>query len=384
MLVLLSACSDTDGAGGNRIVIDTLAGGVIQVTNPEQGSWEGGTPWRAVEAFRVGSMDGGGPEMLAGPIDIEVDALGRVYVLEAAAMEVRVFDAAGRHVRTFGRKGGGPGEFNQPAGMTWGPGGELWVVDPANARYSVFDTAGTFLRSHLRSNNSIQMPWPGIVDSAGRVYDVSSDARNESGPTLLRFDRAVERAEGFALPNPPEQHFRIDGRGGFLTRLVPFTPKGYWALSPDGRIWSGFADRYRLELKDVGGRTVRIVEKPFEPVPVTGAEKDSAAKTLDDFVEQGGNVDMGLVPKTKPAFTSLQVDDRGYLWLEPSLPAGETALAFDVFDPEGRYVGRVALPANVTRIYTPVVRGDRLYAVTLDEMEVPQVVGFRLEGRSLK
>jgi hypothetical protein len=385
-LALLAACSEADGAGGAKIVVDTLAGGVVQVTNPDQGTWEGGKPWRAVEAFRVGTMDGGGPEMWGFPADIEVDPIGRVYVLDAAAMEVRVFDDAGRHVRTFGRKGGGPGEFNQPAGMTWGPGGELWVVDPGNARYSVFDTAGTLIRTHLRSNGSIRMPWPGMVDSSGRVYDVRDDSRSGSGPTLLRFDRAVERAEGFALGEVTPLQFKHAIEGGKIqsTVPVPFAPRSYWALSLDGRIWSGFADRYRLELKELNGRTVRIVEKPFEPVPVTGAEKDSAAKMLDGFVKQGGQVDMGMAPKTKPAFTSLQVDDRGYLWLEPSLPAGEAGIAFDVFDPEGRYVGRVALPKNVTRIFTPVIRGDRLYAVTLDEMEVPSVVGFRLEGRAAK
>ncbi len=166
------------------------------------------------------------------------------------------------------------------------------------------------------------------------------------------------------------------------TMPVPFAPRGHWALAPDGRVWSGFADRYRLELREADGRTVRIVEKPFAPVPVSAAERDSAAKTLEDFVRQGGEVDMSRAPSTKPAFTSIQVDDRGYVWVEPSLQAG--APAFDVFDPEGLYVGRVTLPAAVGRVFNPVVRGDRLYAFMLDEMEVPSVVGFRLEGRSVK
>lgn len=385
-LLLLAGCGRADGRVPDGVVVDTLAGGVVRVANPEQGSWEGGKPWRAVEAFRVGSMDGGGPEMLAAPVDYEVDPLGRVYILEAQAMEVRVFDSAGRHVRTFGRQGGGPGELAQPAGMTWGPDGQLWIVDPGNARYSVFDTTGAFVRPYFRHNPSIRMPWPGMVDSAGRVYDVRTDSRSETGPVLLRFDRAVERAESFALPEVAPARFERTSDGGKMraTMPVPFAPRSHWALAPDGRLWTGFADRYRLELKDVQGRTVRVLEKPFAPVPVSGAEKDSAAKSLEGFVKQGGQIDMSRVPKTKPAFTSLQVDDRGYVWVEPSLAAGESAPAFDVFDPEGRYVGRVALPAGVGRIFNPVVRGDRIYAVALDEMEVPSVVGFRLEGRAAR
>ena len=86
----------------------------------------------------------------------------RVYVLEASAMEVRVFDPSGRHVGSFGRRGSGPGEFKQPIALTWGPADQLWVVDPGNARYSVFDTSGAFVRSYFRHNSSVQMPWPGI------------------------------------------------------------------------------------------------------------------------------------------------------------------------------------------------------------------------------
>jgi sugar lactone lactonase YvrE len=126
------------------------------------------------------------------------------------------------------------------------------------------------------------------------------------------------------------------------------------------------------------------VEKPFAPVAVSDAERASVPELLAGFTKQGGRIDMARVPKTKPAFTSLRVDDRGYAWVQPTLPAGERGLAFDVFDPEGRYVGRVALPLEAERTVNVVVRGDRLYAVAMGEMDQPQVVGFRLEGRAAK
>lgn len=384
VLLLLAACSDADGAGADGILVDTLAGGVVHVTNPEQGGWEGGAPWRAVETFRVGSVEGGGPEMFGFPVDIEVDPTGRVYVLDAGAMEVRVFDATGRHVRSFGHWGGGPGEFKQPIALTWGPADQLWVVDPGNARYSVFDTTGAFVRSVFRHNSSVQMPWRGLVDSAGRVYDVALRAPGRTGPVLMRFDQGVQRADTFVLPNPAEQRFEMAQRRGTATWPVPFAPRGHWALTPDGRLWTGFADRYRLELRELDGRTLRVVEKPFQPVPVSRAEMDSVPAMLEGYTKQGGRIDLSRVPNTKPAFTSIRVDDRGYVWVEPTLPAGAAGAAFDVFNPEGRFIGRVALPANVGAIFNPVVRGDHLYAFVLNELEVPSVVGFRLEGRAAR
>jgi DNA-binding beta-propeller fold protein YncE len=383
-LVLLAACGEADGRSSDGIVVDTLAGGVVRVVNPDRGSWEGGAPWKPVETLRIGSVDGDGPDVLAAPVDVEADALGRLYVLDAQAMEIRVFDPRGRHVRSFAREGAGPGELRQPAGMTMGRGGELWVMDFENARYSVYDTAGTFLRQHIRHNSSFTMPWPGMVDVSGRLHDVRTD-RAESGEmrdVLLRFDRAVERPESFPLPHQQTAEFEHE-RGSVIDRApVPFAPRMHWALAPDGRVWSGFSDRYRLEVRETGGRTMRVVEKPFAPVAVSGAEMNSVPALLRSFTQQGGRIDMSRVPKTKPAFTSLRLDDRGYAWVQPTLPAGETGLVFDVFDPEGRYVGRVALPVEAARTVNVVIRGDRVYAVVMGEMDEPQVVGFRLEGRA--
>jgi len=382
-LALLAACGDAPGRPGDAIVVDTLAGGVVRVANPDRGTWEGGAPWKPVETLRIGGVDGDGPDVLAAPVDVETDALGRLFVLDAGAMEIRVFDAAGRHVRSFGREGAGPGELRQPAGMAFGPGGELWVMDFANARYSVFDTTGAFVRQHIRHNSSFAMPWPGMLDAEGRLYDVTTD-RTESGEmvnVLLRFDRAVEKAESFPLPHRATPEFGL--RRGRVTDHVPvpFAPRMHWALAPGGRVWSGVSDVYRLEVRESGGRTLRSVEKPSAPVPVSPAELESVPELLAGFTKQGGRIDMARVPKTKPAFTSLRVDDRGYAWVQPTLPAGDRGLAFDVFDPEGRYVGRVAFPLEAERTIEVVVRGDRLFALVAGEMDQPQVVGFRLEGR---
>jgi len=385
-LVILAACGEASGRAADGIVVDTLAGGVVRVANPDRGTWEGGAPWKPVETLRIGSVEGDGPEVLAAPVDVEADALGRLYVLDAGAMEVRVFDQAGRHVRSFARQGAGPGELRQPIGMTFGPGGELWVMDFQNTRYSVFDTTGTFLRQHFRHNSSFSMPWPGMVDDAGRLYDVTSEQAGSGGTrsVLLRFDRAVEKAESFPLPHQATPEFELK-RGRVTDHVpVPFAPRMHWALAPDGRVWSGVSDSYRLEVREAGGRTLRTVEKPFAAVAVSDSERASVPEQLQGFTQQGGRIDMARVPRTKPAFTSLRIDDRGYAWVQPTLPAGERGLAFDVFDPEGRYVGRVALPLDAERTVNVVVRGDRLHAVVMGEMDVPQVVGFRLEGRAAK
>lgn len=381
---LLAACGTASADGPGRVAVDTLAGGVVQVTNPERGVWTESTAWRAVEDLRIGSADGGGPDMLAMPIDVEEDAAGRIYILDGQALEIRVFDAAGRHVRSFGGQGAGPGELRQPLGMTWGPRGELWVADFANARYSVFDTAGTFLRSYPRHDNSLRMPWPGVVDGSGRLYDTRSSERDgQRVEVLLRYDPSVSRADAFALPQRREQQFEVRNATGTLRNSipVPFSPRVEWALAPDGRVWSGASERYRLEQREADGRLLRTTERPYTPVKVERAELDSIPLRHQDFIQRGGKIDLAAVPKEKPAFISIQVDDRGYLWVRPSAPPAQPTTAFDVFEPAGVYLGRVQLPMQVPEFMPIFVHGAHVYSVTMTEEGVPQVVRFRLEGR---
>jgi hypothetical protein len=83
LTLMLAACGTASADGPERVAIDTLANGVVHVTNPERGAWTEATAWRAVEDLRIGSADGGGPDMLAMPLDVAEDDLGRIYTLDA-------------------------------------------------------------------------------------------------------------------------------------------------------------------------------------------------------------------------------------------------------------------------------------------------------------
>jgi hypothetical protein len=384
-LLALAACGRGADASPDRFAVDS-AGGVVRVRNPEAGSWTPATAWRATQDLRIGATDGDGPDVLVAPGALEVDAMGRVYVLDVQLAEVRVFDAAGRPVRTFGRRGAGPGEMAQPAGMAWAPDGALWVVDPGNGRYAAFDTAGKFLRTRPRPNSSMTMPWPGRFDRAGRLYDVASVRRgNEQVPALLRLAGDAERADTLPLPAFRADEFRAQpGSQVQVSAPVPYAPRLEWALDDTGRVWSGETGRYRLRVQNERGDTVRVVERAHTPVPVSAAERDSVPLALKWFTDQGGKVDLGRVPSEKPAFRSIRFDDRGYAWVRPWTPAGAAETAFDVFQPDGRYLGRVTLPIAIPDEFPVVIRGERLYAVTITAEGTPQVVGYRLEGRAAR
>jgi len=81
------------------------------------------------------------------------------------------------------------------------------------------------------------------------------------------------------------------------------------------------------------------------------------------------------------------LDDAGNLWVQLVAEADEEGRLFDVFDPEGRYLGEVLLPFPVEFFPAPIIRDGYMYAVMEDELEVPFLVRGRIErpaGRRTK
>lgn len=376
LLLFATACGRA--APDGRASETTLPNGAVLVRSPAEGSWTDAERWTLAPD---GALPDPAGEPLAFPAALEADADGTLYVLDAVTQRVHVYDAEGRHVRSFGGGGGGPGEFKQAFGMALAPDGALWVADPGSLRYTAFGPDGTVLATHRRDALALH-PWPGRFDAAGNLWDVDAAAGGAgAGLALLRLAEPGGRPERFDLPPFSREQFTLDRGASKTSAFVPFAPELVWALSPEGRVWSGVSAEYRLALHEPGGDTLRVAELELPPVPVAAADREAAAGMLRWFADQGGQVDLSRLPRNKPAFTAIHVDDRGYLWVRPSLPAGEARTAFDVLDPEARYLGRVWLPAVLPENVPVRVRGDRLYAVVPGEDDVPRVVRFRIQGR---
>ncbi len=118
--------------------------------------------WEAL--FTLGQGDA---EFLV-PGDIAIHAAtGNVYVTDTAAHRVKVYNADGQPVRTFGGAGVGTGQFLNPTGIFIN-GEEVLVADHGNARLQRFDLDGNYCATlHADSLTKPQGLW---VDGAGRVY----------------------------------------------------------------------------------------------------------------------------------------------------------------------------------------------------------------------
>jgi sugar lactone lactonase YvrE len=182
-----------------------------------------------IPAQRFAWLGDDGPGALRQPLGVDTDAQGNVYVADASARRVVVFDASGRflreiagkdmfvrpsgvgvngagtrlyvvdtggvgaagethrvrafelpsgrHLRDIGKRGSEPGEFNLPTDVAVAADGSVYVVDAGNFRVQVFDGEGRFLRffgALGRRGGQFARPKELALDAASNVYIVDA------------------------------------------------------------------------------------------------------------------------------------------------------------------------------------------------------------------
>lgn len=164
---------------------------------------------------------GRGHTLFESPVGLATDAQGRVYVVDQATDEVKVFDADGAHVTTFGGSGDGNGQLLRPTDVDVAPDGTVWVADRDNDRVVAFTPGGDYKSVFRGAQQSMFRPDGIAVGPDGRMLVVdraSSDSLSrvtwyqdgrqlwqlplQGGPNV---DRGAPIAGGVA--------FLADGRG---------------------------------------------------------------------------------------------------------------------------------------------------------------------------
>lgn len=351
----------------------------------------------AAEDLRLG-VDQGPEELMFGHIsDLAVGADGEIYIADEQAVVIRAFDRSGRYLGEIGNHGQGPGEYTRIDSIKVLPDGAVVVLDRPNGRVSNFRPGGDFDSSFQPvggpgGRDSLQ------VDVAGNVYVLGRDpARSHwRASALFRYTNGAENGSvAVPLEEPiPDPGFVVLHP---LGELEPFTIATRSAWNPLGFLVVGRNDEYRLEARSPGGPV--FLERDVEAVAL-GAEERLQWEALADFIVVRGealgfNVTRVVIPDTKPFFAGVFAASDGRVWIRRYVEAIRTppaphfgnpdrppvtwveAPAFDVFEPDGRFLGTVTLPMN-TR---PFVFGEAaIWGVQTNDAGVEQVVRLRLSG----
>ena len=103
---------------------------------------------------------------------------------------------------------------------------------------------------------------------------------------------------------------------------------------------------------------------------------------MEWFTDQGGKIDWSKIPNTRPVVRTLFCDDKANLWVRRVTIKSDDdeeseGPLYDLFDPEGRYLGMLKFPFNL-RSY-PIVRNEIIYGHTRDELGADIIVRARIE-----
>lgn len=387
--VILAGCGDPGLGSGWTTVRDTLPSGTVHVTNiPAANAFP---TWTLVEELRLGSTDGAGPDAFAYLKGLVVLEDGGFVVLDSQTQELRVFDSNGAHVGTHGRKGQGPGEFVDANGLMLGPNGRLWVPDARNGRMSVFDPEDGFIESFPFADGNYGWVWDGAMVEGSRIYRPWSDGNRQ----LIRvYDLTMTVVDSLPLPDEgpedegfdPESQsgvFYLEQAGGYSVFEIPFFAFTVSFIDSRGAVWStrGGDPEYRMTQREPGGATTLMVETRRPAVPVPEVERDSVIDEFRRMLSDAGTSrewDWSRVPKVKPAVEAIFESVEGDLWVRTPSPGG--GVLFDVYARHGTHLGTAGwgLGHSFSDQVAPVVRGDLVWLVVTDELDVPYVVRARI------
>jgi hypothetical protein len=115
--LILAACGDAPPAttAAEPVVRDSAGITIVENHAPR---WRDGEGWRISPApvLEIGMIDGPAAYQLDGVRNAARLPDGSIAVADGGSRQIRIYDAEGRHFRSFGGQGGGPGEFETLAG----------------------------------------------------------------------------------------------------------------------------------------------------------------------------------------------------------------------------------------------------------------------------
>ena len=403
-LAAVAACAGEREAGPHPdVVVDTI--GDTVVVHTLAGSAWGGDATLVAELV-IGEMEGD-LEYLFGQIaSIAVGADGTIYVVDRQVPELRAYGPDGVFRAVIGPAGEGPGELKGPdGGLAVLSDGRILVRDPGNARIQVYSPEAEALDAWPHRGGFFTST-PMYRDRRDNVYvstlmDPQADIRDwviglaRISPDGLPGDTLLPPDGGYEAP---ALEARSPDGSGVSRTSVPFAPTEEWTLHVDGYFLHGISTEYRIDVLNPEG-PVRIIRR-FEPVPIAAAERAEEEARISRNMRRtqpGWRWSGPAIPDQKPPFRDIYAGRDGRIWVSVSLPSYERddpdydatdpeavedrwrdGVGFDVFEPDGTYLGRVTTPEGFATYPTPIFNGELVWAAMIDDLGVHRVVRFRV------
>ncbi len=375
--------------------------------------WGAGDGWTISDEplVQIGALAGAPEHQLDGVVGTVRLSGGDIVIGEWTTGELRRYDAEGNLVWRAAGDGEGPGEHRFLAFVGRLPGDSLVTFDHGLLRVQVFAPGGEAVRT-------ISVEWPGSGFGPGDIIGLSerhlvltfADQRGEAPPPgvarwpeidimALSLDDGSMRAV-MDVPGPEVYMFR---EGGYVGNYIYIFGKGPRYAVSGGRL--ALADTERFSVRSIAlddGSSTWILRRNEPAREVTSEHVEAYVELVASLIvgREGMSEDAAEAVKnnsrqdpmasTLPVLHSLHLDAVGNLWVEPySLPGADVA-PFQVYTPDGTWLGTVAMPPGLSLEAGGLRTGtgsksafemgdDYILGVWRDELDVEYVRLYALE-----
>ena len=353
-----------------------------------------------VEVLRIGTVDGPEEYMFSNVRSFAVGPAGDLFVNDYRD-GIRHYSPEGIFLSWLARQGEGPREIELAAAMDVSPSGVVAAEDVGNARISIFHLGDSValvprpegkpawsdedaLLFHTDGTLWVKLnPWwppPEGITHPRAIYARVDVAGQALVDTVFTPANAAEEC-----PTLTEHPF---SQGVWQDTRERWVPKTMWSWGLNGTFALGCPATYQFTITKPTGETLKI-SRDWTPVH----EPEEALR----FHEKWGG--MGDVPPTLPAYSQIILPEDARIWVWPTQPSEPVSAppavtemtgvtvrwwtgtkgAFDVFSPDGHWIGVVKPPDGVEYNGFPtrdavVIRGDTMWAVAKDSLDVEYIV----------
>lgn len=373
-LVITGACGEPAVSDGPWTAETTHLSDTVVVQTLSGSGWE--RPARLAEELRLGSIEGGDVAAFGDVSHVAVASDGSIFIFDAQVPQLYRFDANGTLLGRVGREGQGPGEYTGDVTGLLVLEDRVLLADPNNARLSAFAMDGTF-------EGSI-----GQVSGLRSLFSPAMALGPDGGIALSVL--MVQPTPGSPMPDPWPIGLEIRGQGGdVLDTVRPQQLQGAPARTvagPNGEsVLVASETEFLFELRYHSGGALRV-RMPFARVPYSEGEARMLGRALAPVAVADGKADVAT-PLLKGAYLEYLYSPRGQVWARrPASDSGKEASwrapryqpsVLDVFEPDGTYLGVVAMPTNSRPV---AVTDTHVYLIVLGSLDEQYVVRYRVDA----
>lgn len=375
----------------------------VQIADNTKPAWAPGREWRLSEKPILVLGDGKSADDRFGRI-VGTTRLsdGRVVVADESTLQLKFFDAAGRHLSSVGGKGQRDSEFRDFSAIARLAGDSI-VVD-APEKSSIFAPSGTFVRS-IRFGPFA----PGVLQTP---FAMAVGRFDNGNAVVVDFPQGRHAPAGARQWVDSSSLFLVDRSGAVVRPLgkaaaalfvagktyaapMDLGPQAVYASSGNALYW-GFNDQYAIRVYDAEWKLQRIIRRAWTPRRLTARDLDEyvdgwmqmwSKKTGAERDAERKQMREQAYPESLAPYSAIVATPAGELWVrEPDLTgapgcwclAGVSTVPskWSVFDAGGRWLGDVTMPPR----FIPLEIGaDYVLGRSRDADKIARAVMYRLD-----